>query len=116
MGSRLGAKCQLKSIGRGRHARILVPPPVASQAEISVRARPGGIPLTENDLDDLRVLTPQLVVKGVDIPRKAVACFCARVIDSIAGQGRARVWSGWRSEPGEHPVHEIEHTEECVRL
>lgn len=45
-----------------------------------------GIPLTENDLDDLRVLTPQLVVKGVDIPRKTVACFFAIVIDPIAGR------------------------------
>ncbi|MDJ0360203.1 hypothetical protein [Rhodococcus sp. H29-C3] len=36
-------------------------------------------------------MTPQMVVKGVDIPRKAVMWFFAEVIESIAGQGRAPV-------------------------
>lgn len=66
------------------------------------------IPLTENDLNESGALSPQLVVKGVDIPRKAVVCFFAEVIDSIAGQGRARVLSVLRSAHGEHPVYEIE--------
>ncbi|WP_230595943.1 nucleoside phosphorylase [Rhodococcoides fascians] len=66
------------------------------------------IALTENDLDESGVLTPQMVVKGVDIPRKAVVCFFAEVIESIAGQGKARVLSVLRSEHGEHPVYEIE--------
>lgn len=78
------------------------------------------IPLTENDLNESGVLTPQMVVNGVDIPCKAVVCFFAEVIDSITDQGRARVLSVLRSEHGEHPVYEIERGGErlavCVRL
>ena len=57
-----------------------------------------------------------MVVKGVNIARKAVMCFFAEVIDSIAGQGRARELFALRSEHGEHPPCEIELAGECMRL
>src|SRR5260370_6198671 len=65
-------------------------------------------PILEFDSTPQAILEPQRIIKPIDVPEHAVACFFQDVITQLSQQHRARVIKHLRSEIGTHPVYEIE--------
>ncbi len=65
-------------------------------------------PILEFDSTAEALLEPQRLIKPIDIPEHAVACFFQDVIQTLLEQHKAHVIKRLRSEIGTHPVYEIE--------
>jgi uridine phosphorylase len=65
-------------------------------------------PILEFDSAEEAMIEPRRVIKPIDIPEHAVACFFQDVISTLMQQHNARVIKHLRSEIGRHPVYEID--------
>src|SRR6266849_8836850 len=65
-------------------------------------------PILEFDSTLEAMLEPRRIIKPIDIPEHAVACFFQDVITQLSQRHAARVIKHLRSEIGTHPVYEIE--------
>jgi uridine phosphorylase len=68
----------------------------------------GEIPILEFDSTPEAILEPSKLIKAIDIPEHAVACFFQDVITQLSQQHKARVIRHLKSEMGTHPIYEIE--------
>lgn len=65
-------------------------------------------PILEFDSAPEAILEPSRLIKPIDIPEHAVACFFQDVITQLSQQHEMRVIKHLRSEIGTHPVFEME--------
>ncbi len=65
-------------------------------------------PILEFDPTPEAIIEPKRLIKPVDIPEHAVACFFQDVITQFSQQHKARVIRHLRSEIGTHPIYELE--------
>jgi uridine phosphorylase len=66
-------------------------------------------PILEFDPALSAVIEPIHLIKRVEFPRLAVACFFHEVIRRLVEDGRANVLALQRSEMGDHPIYSIEY-------
>ncbi|HZR43469.1 MAG TPA: nucleoside phosphorylase [Ktedonobacteraceae bacterium] len=64
-------------------------------------------PILEFDSAPEAILEPKRLIKPIDIPEHAVACFFQDVITKLSQQHKARVIKHLKSEIGTHPIFEI---------
>ncbi len=64
-------------------------------------------PILEFDSAEAAMIEPRRVIKSIDIPEHAVACFFQDVISTLVQQHEAKVIKHLRSEIGRHPVYEL---------
>src|SRR5258708_24624307 len=65
-------------------------------------------PILEFDSTLEAMLEPGRIIKPIDIPEHAVACFFQDVITQLSQRHAARVIKHLKSEIGTHPVYELE--------
>lgn len=65
-------------------------------------------PILEFDNTPEAIIEPKRLIKPIDIPEHAVACFFQDVITRFSQQHKARVIRHLRSEIGTHPIYELE--------
>jgi uridine phosphorylase len=65
-------------------------------------------PILEFDSAPEAMLEPSRIIKSIDIPEHAVACFFQDVITQLCQQHKARVIKHLKSEIGTHPVYELD--------
>src|SRR5260370_11878517 len=65
-------------------------------------------PILEFDSTLEAMLEPKRIIKPIDIPEHAVACFFQDVITQLSQRHAARVIKHLKSEVGTHPVYELE--------
>jgi len=65
-------------------------------------------PILEFDTTPEAIIEPKRLIKPIDIPEHAVACFFQDVITQFSQQHKARVIRHLRSEIGTHPIYELE--------
>ncbi len=65
-------------------------------------------PILEFDNAPEAILEPKRIIKPIDAPKHAVACFFQDVITKLSQQHKAHVIKHLKSEIGNHPVFEIE--------
>src|SRR5690348_15330714 len=65
-------------------------------------------PILEFDPTPEAIIEPKRLIKPIDIPEHAVACFFQDVITQFSQQHKARVIKHLRSEIGTHPVYELD--------
>jgi uridine phosphorylase len=65
-------------------------------------------PILEFDSTLEAMLEPRRIIKPIDIPEHAVACFFQDVITQLSQRHAARVIKHLKSEVGTHPVYELE--------
>src|SRR5260221_10077977 len=65
-------------------------------------------PILEFDSTLEAMLEPRRIIKPIDIPEHAVACFFQDVITQLSQRHAARVIKHLKSEIGTHPVYELE--------
>lgn len=65
-------------------------------------------PILEFDSAPEAVLEPKKVIRPIDVPEYAVACFFQDVISRLEQEHGARVIEHLRSEIGKHPIYELE--------
>ncbi len=65
-------------------------------------------PILEFDSTPEAMLEPSRIIKPIDVPEHAVACFFQDVITQLSQQHKARVIKHLRSEIGTHPVYELD--------
>lgn len=73
-------------------------------------------PILEFDLDRQAMIEPHNLLKPIDIPTRAVACFFQDVLQTLVKDHQAQVRYTLRSELGAHPVYEITHQGERVTV
>ena len=64
-------------------------------------------PILEFDSAPEAILEPKRLIKPIDIPEHAVACFFQDVITKLSQQHKARIIKHLKSEIGTHPIFEI---------
>lgn len=64
-------------------------------------------PILEFDNETQAMIEPRKLIRTIDIPRCAVACFFQDVIATLVQEHKARVIRNLQSEIGVHPVYEI---------
>jgi len=65
-------------------------------------------PILEFDSTPEAMLEPSRIIKPIDVPEHAVACFFQDVITQLSQQHKARVIKHLRSEIGAHPLYELD--------
>ncbi len=65
-------------------------------------------PILEFDSTPEAMLEPSRIIKQIDVPEHAVACFFQDVITQLSQQHKARVIKHLRTEIGAHPVYELD--------
>jgi uridine phosphorylase len=65
-------------------------------------------PILEFDPTPEAIIEPKRLIKPIDIPEHAVACFFQDVITQLSQQHKTRVIKHLRSEIGTHPIYELE--------
>ncbi|HEX2912851.1 MAG TPA: nucleoside phosphorylase [Chloroflexia bacterium] len=65
-------------------------------------------PILEYDSSPEAHIEPSKLIKPLDVPEHAVACFFQDVITKLAQEHKAQVVKHLRSEIGRHPVYEVE--------
>jgi uridine phosphorylase len=65
-------------------------------------------PILEFDEAPEALLEPARLIRPMDVPRHAVACFFQEVLGGLVEQSGARIIRELRSEIGRHPVYEID--------
>src|SRR6185312_7131082 len=73
-------------------------------------------PILEFDVDRQAMIEPHKLLKPIDIPTRAVACFFQDVIQTLVKDHQAQIRYTLRSELGAHPVYEITHLGERVTV
>lgn len=66
-------------------------------------------PILEFDTAQEALINPHHLLRPIDIPEHAVACFFQDVITKLQQQHQAKVIYHLRNEIGKHPIYEIEH-------
>jgi uridine phosphorylase len=65
-------------------------------------------PILEFDAASEAILEPKRIIKSIDIPEHAVACFFQDVITQLSQRHTTRVIKHLRSEIGTHPIYEVD--------
>lgn len=65
-------------------------------------------PILEFDAAPEAILEPQRLLKPIDIPEHAVACFFQDVITQLSQRHTTRIIKHLKSEIGTHPIYEID--------
>ncbi|MFL5592973.1 MAG: hypothetical protein ACJ8DI_35695, partial [Ktedonobacteraceae bacterium] len=65
-------------------------------------------PILEFDNAAEAILEPKRIVKSIDAPEHAVACFFQDVITKLSQQHTTTIIKHLRSEIGTHPVYELD--------
>src|SRR5947209_18505113 len=65
-------------------------------------------PILEFDNAAEAILEPKRLVKPIDAPEHAVACFFQDVITRLSQQHTTTIIKHWRRDIGTHPVYELE--------
>ena len=65
-------------------------------------------PILEFDAATEAILEPKRIIKAIDIPEHAVACFFQDVITQLSQRHTTRVIKHLRSEIGTHPIYEVD--------
>jgi uridine phosphorylase len=65
-------------------------------------------PILEFDATPEAILEPERLLKRIDIPEHAVACFFQDIITQLSQHHAARVIKHLKSEFGTHPIYEID--------
>src|SRR2546430_8633492 len=65
-------------------------------------------PILEFDNAAEAILEPKRIIKPIDAPEHAVACFFQDVITRLSEQHKATVIKHLRSEIGTHPIYELD--------
>lgn len=65
-------------------------------------------PILEFDAAPEAILEPGRIIKRIDIPEHAVACFFQDVITQLSQRHATRIIKHLRSEIGTHPIYEID--------
>ncbi len=65
-------------------------------------------PILEFDAAPEAILEPQRLLKPIDIPEHAVACFFQDIITQLSQRHAARVIKHLKSEIGTHPIYEVD--------
>jgi uridine phosphorylase len=73
-------------------------------------------PILEFDTEKRAMIEPHELLKPIDIPSRAVACFFQDVIQTLIQNHSARLCYNLHSELGNHPIYEIIHQGERVAV
>ena len=65
-------------------------------------------PILEFESTEAAMIEPRRVIKPIDVPEHAVACFFQDVLSTLAQHHHARIIKHLRSEIGRQPVYEVE--------
>src|SRR5258707_15702583 len=65
-------------------------------------------PILEFDSAEAATIEPRRVIKPIDVPEHAVACFFQDVLSTLTQQHNARIIKHLRSEIGRQPVYEVD--------
>ncbi len=65
-------------------------------------------PILEFDPTVEAILEPRRIIRSIDIPEYAVACFFQDVITQLSQRHTTRVIKHLRSEIGKHPIYEVD--------
>src|SRR6266550_6724960 len=65
-------------------------------------------PILEFDSAETAMIEPRRVIKPIDVPEHAVACFFQDVLSTLTQHHTARIIKHLRSEIGRHPVYEVD--------
>lgn len=71
-------------------------------------------PILEFDAERQAIIEPHKLLRPIDIPRKAVACFFQDVIQTLLQKHNAQLCYTLRSELGNHPIYEITYEGERI--